>query len=76
MGMYTGLRFKGTVKENFREEFENIALTGEWENAIDEKIKNFSNVSRASFIPCGVLNYMPSSWEDENDNATDGFDTS
>ncbi len=75
MGMYTGLRFKGIIKESFREDFENIALTGEWENAKDEKIRNFSNVSRASFIPCGALCYMPDSWEDENNNATDGFNT-
>lgn len=33
MGMYTGLRFKGIVKEKFRKDFEDIALYGDWENS-------------------------------------------
>jgi len=74
MGMYTGLRFKGVVKKQFREEFAHIALMGCWEDSKDEKINNFSNTSRASFIPCGALCYMPEEWEDEEENPTDGFE--
>ena len=77
MGAYTGLRFKGIVKKQFRGEFAPIALNGCWEDAKDKKINNFANCSRASFIPCGALNYMPDEWEkweDENRKATDGFE--
>ena len=74
MGMYTGLRFKGVVKKQFREEFESIALSGYWEDAKDKKISNFANYSRASFIPCGALTYMPDEWEDGDGKAADGFE--
>lgn len=69
MGMYTGLRFKGTVKEEFRNEFEDIALEGNWEESNNDVFKQFGSVSRAMFIPCGALAYMPDEWEDD-----DGFD--
>ena len=81
MGMYTGLRFKGIVKEQFRKEFKNIALLGEWEESRDKVFKQFSEVSRSGCIPCGALTYMPSSWEkapydDYGCGApSDGFDT-
>lgn len=80
MGMYTGLRFKGVVKEQFRNEFEGIALEGNWEESNDEILRAFGSVSRASFIPCGELSYMPNEWETEpfdeycNGTPTDGFD--
>ena len=73
MGMYTGLRFKGIVKEEFRNEFEDIALEGNWEESNNEVFRNFGGVSRADFIPCGSLAYMPDEWGDDYD-ATDGFD--
>lgn len=79
MGMYTGLRFKGTVKEEFRNEFEDIALNGDWKESNNEVFRRFGNVSRASFIPCGALAYMPDKWETEpfdkyyNGTPTDGF---
>ena len=70
MGMYTGLRFKGIVKEAFRKDFECVALRGKWELLSAPKLNAFSQVPRASFIPCGSLCYMPSSWQkdfiDEN----------
>lgn len=69
MGMYTGLRFKGTVKEEFRNEFEDIALEGNWEESNNDVFKQFGSVSRAMFIPCGALAYMPDEWADG-----DGFD--
>lgn len=80
MGMYTGLRFKGIVKEEFRNEFEDIALDGNWEESDNDMFKKFGSVSRASFIPCGALAYMPDEWEEEpfdeyyNGTPTDGFD--
>lgn len=63
MGMYTGVRFKGVVKEEFRKDFEAIALRGEWENSAVEKFKKFSRFDRSSLIPRGSLAYMPDSWE-------------
>ena len=80
MGMYTGLRFKGIVKEEFRNEFEGIALEGNWEESNNDVFKQFGSVSRASFIPCGALAYMPDEWETEpfdeyyDGTPTDGFD--
>lgn len=73
MGMYTGLRFKGIVKEQFRDEFKDIALKGEWEKAKDIKLNNFSNIDRAFLIPNGSLAYMPGDWEEIDRSATDGF---
>ena len=78
--MYTGIRFKGYVKSMFRDDFEKIALNGEWENSNDEVLKSFGSVSRAGFIPCGSLCYMPNEWETapydkyKRGVPTDGFD--
>lgn len=73
MGMYTGIRFKGYVKPEFRADFASIALNGEWEKSHDPVLKEFGEIGRASFIPCGALAYMPDSWE-SGDEATDGFE--
>lgn len=63
MGMYTGIRFKGIVKTEFRRNFWKIALEGAWEESNIHIFKSFGiNVRRASFIPCGSLSYMPDSW--------------
>ena len=64
MGMYTGMRFKGVVKEEFRAKFEDIALEGSWEDSDDENFLEFSKDYRAAFIPCGMLCYMP--WDDDD----------
>lgn len=90
MGMYTGIRFKGVVKPEFRKDFRDIAMGGMWEESNDERFKEYSTIDRYSFIPCGALAYMPDSWEEDyiNDNgarelefgeyfrkvATDGFE--
>lgn len=80
MGMYTGLRFKGIVKEEFRNKFADIALNGNWEESSDKVFQEFSRVPRAGFIPCGALAYMPAAWETEPYDRygegvpTDGFD--
>lgn len=90
MGMYTGVRFKGYVKPEFRKIFKKIALSGEWKNSKDEVFAEFGKLNRAVLIPCGTLEYMPDEWEedflDENgekvisfwnfykQKPTDGFD--
>lgn len=88
MGMYTGIRFKGYVKPEFRQDFEDIALNGEWEESNIKEFREFGKkFGRASFIPCGSLSYMPDEWESFNDGfekysnlwwasavATDGFE--
>lgn len=63
MGSYTGIRFKGYVKEEFRKNFESVALKGDWENHHDPIFREFSKNERASHIPIGGLSYMPDSWE-------------
>ena len=65
MGDYTGVRFKGYVKSQFRDNFEKIAMDGDWELFNDEILNSFGSISRASFIPCGCLSYMPDEWESE-----------
>lgn len=86
MGMYTGIRFKGIVKPEFRRNFKEIALEGAWEESRIHIFKSFGiNVGRSSFIPCGSLSYMPDAWgqvisfDDGFENYktsgdTDGFD--
>lgn len=91
MGNYTGLRCKIIVKEEFRPM---IAMLMEehlnWNDLNDcgfnyNFVDEYSRISRSSFIPYGMLCYMPDEWEDvvlvkngeENyANATDsdGFD--
>ena len=65
MGMYTGLRFKGVVKEEFRDNFEPIAMEGCWDESRDKMFLDFSCDSRSSFVPCGGLCYMPDAWVEE-----------
>lgn len=74
MGDYTGIRFKGYVKEEFRKGFKIIALDGEWENHSDPILKKFGEIRRSRFIPRGALCYMPESWENESEEATEGFE--
>ena len=72
MGMYTGLRFKGVVKEQFRKTFESIAMEGDWENSADERFREYGNYDRASFIPMGRLCYMP--WDDDDEEFERSYD--
>lgn len=80
MGMYTGIRFKGYVKPEFRKEMSNIALTGDWNESTVPEFAEFGKIRRSSFIPCGALAYMPDEWEQAPYNEyhdgvpTDGFD--
>lgn len=75
--MYTGIRFKGYVKPEFRKEFSKIATSGEWGSAETNFFCNFGEISRSGFIPCGMLCCMPDEWEEgdyPNEKGTDGFD--
>lgn len=84
--MYTGLRFKGIIKEEYREDIDTLINDKDcfrWGNLKHELFKEFNKVSRSSFIPFGSLSYMPDDWEvstGEKDeygfdilSATDGF---
>ena len=66
MGLYTGIRFKGRVKEELREGFEIIALEGKWDEHWYEPCVEFGGKSRASFIPMGRLCYMPKEWHNDD----------
>jgi hypothetical protein len=87
MGMYTGLRAKIIVKEEFREMVDEINNGGDWSDYVDQFpfLINYSKQDRAEFIPRGSLAYMPDEWEnvpiDSNGKkdwrsatATDGFE--
>lgn len=82
MGMYTGLRCKVIIKEEYREMIEEIMERDlEWSDFVDEFdfLSEYAQMSRASFIPFGSLAYMPDEWElNPNDyacdKATEGFD--
>ena len=63
MGMYTGLIFKGIIKKELRESFNDIAEYGKWEESNDKILYGFSKISRYRDIPCGALCYMPESWD-------------
>jgi hypothetical protein len=74
MGMYTGLRFKGIVKPEYRGMIADISDHGEWEEYMDEYpwLRTFAEKDRSIMIPRGALSYMPDSWED-NSISTAGF---
>lgn len=87
MGMYTGLRFKGIIKEEYRDDINTLINNEEcyeWGSLNHELFKEYDKVSRSSFIPFGGLSYMPDSWEEEIGRKdeygyeitkdTDGFD--
>lgn len=79
MGMYTGLRVKVTVKEQYRKMVEEINNGASWQDFVERFpfLKDYATQDRAEFIPRGALAYMPDSWETgyyPNEVATDGFD--
>ncbi|MGM1044834.1 MAG: hypothetical protein ACQEXX_01670 [Bacillota bacterium] len=89
MGDYTGLRCKVVIKPEYREEFEYLhnELQYEWSESNIDFLREYGEYSRATFIPCGCLSYMPDEWEDtplgsdgkpdwRNSTATDGFEGS
>ena len=66
MGMYTGLRFQGIVKEKFRKDFDKVTVMGRWDMLEDNLLAEFGSFDRSHFIPHGSLNYMPDSWDNED----------
>ena len=66
MGMYTGLRFQGVVREKFRKDMDKVVIMGRWDALQDPILREFGDQDRAGFIPHGILTYMPDSWEDEH----------
>lgn len=75
MGMYTGLRFKGTIKEEYRKDIKKMLIDGgNWNNCRDEELKKFDDISRSSLIPFGGLDYTPDCWETDDDKDADGFE--
>lgn len=74
MGMYTGLRFKVTVKPKYRELLENILHSDEfleWGSYEGTPFtEEWKEYSRSSFIPWGAVCYMPKEWGD-NKNTYD-----
>ena len=79
MGMYTGLRVKVTVKEEYRDMIQAIHEGADWADFAEQFpfVTAYSKQGRAEFIPRGMLFYMPFSWEEgrfPNAVATDGFE--
>lgn len=79
MGMYTGLRCKVKVKEEYRQDIEILMEDTGWSDCNHDIFKNYSKIDRAVFIPFGALSYMPDEWEKKigesvfDTIATDGF---
>jgi len=74
MGMYTGVRCKVIIKEEYRGEIDKLINDKEdWDELSCDFMKKYGEYSRADFIPYGSLSYMPDEWEDKNEEATEGF---
>ena len=77
MGMYTGLRFKGIIKKQYRREISIMFNKGDWESCETPILKEFSKKSRSSWIPFGSsCDYMPDSWTENDDGFECNFDES
>lgn len=75
--MYTGLRIKVTIKEEYREMIQAINEEKMYFRDYVEQypfLSDFANLQRSDSIPSGISAYMPTSWEDTNEKATDGFE--
>lgn len=75
MGMYTGLRCKIKIKEeclDIMEELQNIDY--EWSEHSLQEFRDFGEVDRATFIPKGILSYMPYCWEKLDKDIKNKFD--
>lgn len=81
MGMYTGLRVKVTVKEEYREMIDDINDGASWSDYTKQFsfLADYAKQGRAEFIPRGSLSYMPDCWEVgdfPNSYPSDGFNRS
>ena len=69
MSLYMDMRFRGIVKEQFRDSFESIALEGRWKESKDQLLQQFGNNYVSEFIPIPiggvVCPYGVSQWERE-----------
>jgi len=65
MGDYVGVRFKGTVKPEYRNAMKDISMDGSWEMSGIREFNEFGELRRSGFIPCGSLSYMPDEWHNE-----------
>ena len=68
MGMYTGLRGKVEIKDEFVAvvtDFINNNTTS-WSDFLPESCEEFYSDPRANFIPFGCVNYMPDDWNYES----------
>lgn len=80
MGMYTGFRFKGLIKQKYRQDIYNVIYGNkEWEDCENEIFKEFSKVDRSYMIPNGISAYLPDCWYKDSNNhfdseATNGFE--
>lgn len=78
MGMYTGLRMQGIIKEEFREMID-LLLNHDWtwsdffyRPEFDYGfLASFIKLPRNNMIPFGSLSYMPDEWEVLKDNHED-----
>lgn len=69
MGMYTGLRCRIKVKEEYVSALEELdKLDYEWSEHSLKEFREFGDVDRATFIPRGCLSYMPDCWEQLKEN--------
>jgi hypothetical protein len=76
MGMYTGLRFRGFVKPEYREMIKQVQETaGYWEAFVEQFpfLEDFAHLPRSGMIPFGSLSYMPSEWDDNDNIRTSSF---
>ncbi|MBL5768439.1 hypothetical protein [Heyndrickxia sporothermodurans] len=78
--MYTGLRIKVTVKQEFRQIINEINNEETYFSEYVEQfsfLDKFAKTRRSDLIPTGTSAYMPTGWltgEYPNEQATDGFD--
>ena len=79
MSLYMDIRFKGIVKEQFRDSFEPIALEGRWKESSDPLLQRFGNDYVSEFIPIpigaaggayGVTRWNSEPWERKYDKTT------
>jgi hypothetical protein len=62
LNLYTGIRFRGVVKECYRKEFKPIALDGEWISSKVDFMQALGIDHRGKFIPIGKLHGTPKFW--------------
>ncbi|AQS10588.1 hypothetical protein CLOBY_27330 [Clostridium saccharobutylicum] len=83
MGMYTGFRFKGVIKKEYREDIIKMLSEGDWSECVSSVLLDFDNADRSPAIPFGTICYMPDCWEEDTGEkdeygeilkATNGFE--